>query len=362
MTDATYRSLERLLYLAAALFVGIWFLHEVLQVVLLFFFAVVFTIVLNAPVTWLESKKWSRTWAALAVFFGVLAVLGLIAWMVVPKIVTQVKLLAANLPAYIEHLRGLLSEWLGDHNGQAEPALTPETLKADLPTASRLFFGIGQYFMNVASRILLVILFFCLVIYMLINPRPLLALYLSFFPAHKRETAAEAFANASVMTIGWMWSNIFAGAIRATIVWIFLYFMGIPGVWVWAGVTFFAELIPRIGFYIMSVPPILIALTISPTMAMWTAGFYIILDEIIGDFVLPRIRSNTMKIHPVSILLMLMLMSAAFGIMGAFIATPLTAFIKAHFEAFNKDRLAPDAADKDIDRMLYRQKHTDIPS
>jgi len=67
------------------------------------------------------------------------------------------------------------------------------------------------------------------------------------------------------MTIGWMWSNIVAGALRATIVWFFLYFMGIPGVWVWAGVTFFAELIPKLGFYIMSVPPVLIAFSISPT-------------------------------------------------------------------------------------------------
>jgi putative permease len=355
MTDVTYRSLQRLLYLAAALFIGIWFLHEVLQVVLLFFFAIVFTIVLNAPVTWLEKRNWSRTWAALAVFFGMIVFLGLIGWMVVPKIVTQVKLLATNLPGYIEQLRTMLSGWLGDQVTEESNPLTPEALKADMPSASTLFFGIGQYFMGVASRILLVIFFFCLVIYMLINPRPLLALYLSFFPTQKRETAAEAFANASVMTIGWMWSNIFAGAIRATIVWIFLYFMGIPGVWVWAGVTFFAELIPRIGFYIMSVPPILIALTISPTLAMWTAGFYIVLDEIIGDLILPRIRSNTMKIHPVSILLMLMLMSAAFGIMGAFIATPLTAFIKAHFEAFNKNRQEPELKDRNIERMLFRK-------
>jgi predicted PurR-regulated permease PerM len=47
------------------------------------------------------------------------------------------------------------------------------------------------------------------------------------------------------------------------------------------------------------------------------------LDEIIGDFIIPRIRSRTMKIHPVFILIMIIAMSSAFGIMGAFIATPL---------------------------------------
>ena len=83
-----YRSLSRLVYLAAGLFVAIWFLHEVIDVILLLFFAVVITIVLNAPVTWLQKKRISRTVASLLVFFGVLAVFALIGWMVIPKIVT----------------------------------------------------------------------------------------------------------------------------------------------------------------------------------------------------------------------------------------------------------------------------------
>jgi predicted PurR-regulated permease PerM len=190
---------------------------------------------------------------------------------------------------------------------------------------------------------------------MLINPRPLLEMYLSCFHDDKKDKAADAFAKASVMTVGWMWSNVLAGALRATIVWFFLYFMGIPGVWVWAGVTFFAELIPKIGFYIMSVPPILIAFSISPATALWVAAFYIVLDEIIGDFIIPRIRSKTMKIHPVSILVMLLAMTAAFGVMGAFIATPLTAFIKAYYETFYQKELHPEKTDKHIEQMLFRK-------
>jgi predicted PurR-regulated permease PerM len=345
--------LERLVYLAAFIFVAIWFTHLVLQVLLLFFFAVIIAIVLNAPVTWLESKGWKRTLASLVVFFGVLLFLGLIGWMIVPKIATQIKLLATNLPTYIESLDQLLSEWIGS-NG-ADPAKTVTPAATTLPSAPKIFLGVAQYFLSIGQVLLLIIFFFCLVIYMLLNPAPLLDLYLSFFPENKRERIAEAFANASTMTIGWMWSNVIAGLIRAVIVWFFLYFMDIPGVWVWAGVTFFAELIPRLGFYIMSVPPILLALSISPTTALWVAGFYIALDEIIGDFIIPRIRSSTMKIHPVSILLMIILMSAAFGIMGAFIATPLTAFIKAHYETFNRERLSLAKNETYIDRMLKRK-------
>ena len=348
-----YKSLSRLVYLAAGLFVAIWFIHEIVYVILLIFFAIVITIVLNAPVTWLQQRKMHRTVASLLVFFGVLLVFGLVGWMVVPKIVTQVKLLVTNLPQYLANLNQRFAGWLGNYEGEKGQTVSSSTFFTDqLPP---FFNRIGQYSLGIIRNILMIILFFCLVIYMLINPRPLLEMYLSFFSASHKEKATLAFSNASVMTIGWMWSNILAGALRATIVWFFLYFMGIPGVWVWAGVTFFAELIPKLGFYIMSVPPILIAFSISPLTALWVAVFYIVLDEIIGDFVIPRIRSTTMKIHPVFILVMLLAMTAAFGVMGAFIAAPLTAFIKAYYEVFYHKKQHPEETDKNIDRMLFRK-------
>jgi len=351
-----YKSLSRLVFLAAGLFVGIWFLNQIIEVILLLFFAILITIVLNAPVILLQKRKMSRTAASLLVFFGMLTLFTLIGWMVIPKIVTQVKLLLINLPDYLERLDERVTSWIGKHgaeNGRATSSITPVT--DQLPP---LINRIGQYSLSIFKNVLMIIFFFCLVIYMLINPRPLLEMYLSCFPDAKKEKAAEAFSKASVMTIGWMWSNVAAGALRATIVWFFLYFMNIPGVWVWAGVTFFAELIPKIGFYIMSVPPVLIAFAISPTTALWVAAFYIALDVIISDLIIPRIRTKTMKIHSVSLLVMLLAMTAAFGIMGAFIATPLTAFIKAYYETFYYKNQRAENTDKTINRMLLMEEKT----
>jgi len=350
-----YKSLSRLVYLVAGLFVALWFVHEILQVILLLFFAIVITIVLNAPVTWLERKNFRRSTASLIVFFTVILCFALLGWMIFPKMVTQVKLLITNLPTYLESLNKRVASWLGEYGPDGQKTQTTTNAIASLPPVSTIINSVGQYSIQLFRNLLLIIFFFCLVIYMLINPRPLLELYLSYFPDRKKDKAAQAFSYASKMTIGWMWSNIAAGAIRAVIVWFFLYFMGIPGVWVWAAVTFFAELIPKIGFYIMAVPPILIAFSISPITALWVALFYIVLDEIIGDFVIPRIRSKTMKIHPVFILIMIIAMSAAFGVIGAFIATPLTAFIKAYYETFYRKEIEQEKHDKNIDLMLYRK-------
>jgi putative permease len=353
--NAEYRSLTRLIYLAAGLVIALWFAYEVIQVIMLFFFAIVITIVLNAPTAWLEKRKIRRTIAALIVFFLFLIFLVALGWLIIPKIVYQLQLLVADLPQLLRNLNNRIISWLGDSAALSNPVQPGNGgLAEQMPSAQVILTGISRYSLSFLGSILLFIFFLCLVAYMLINPRPLLELYLSFFSDAKRQKAAVAFANASVMTIGWMWSNVVAGAIRAVIVFFFLFFMNIPGVWIWAGVTFFAELIPRIGFYIMAVPPILIALSIDPVTAMWVAIFYLALDEIMGDFVIPHIRASTMKIHPVSLLVMLLAMVTVFGLMGALIATPLTAFIKAYYEAFLEKNLESSKTTEQVDLMLYR--------
>jgi putative permease len=110
------------------------------------------------------------------------------------------------------------------------------------------------------------------------------------------------------------------------------------------------------GFYIMAIPPILVALSVSPSTALWVTIFMLALDEVMGDFVFPKLRSNTMNIHPVSILFILIAMTSAFGITGALLATPLTAIIKAFYEEFAGTDSKDEAIENSIDTIIYKNK------
>src|SRR5258706_15499971 len=141
-----YKHLTRLVYLAAGLFMAIWFIHQVAEVILLLFFAIVVTIVLNAPVIWLQSKKMSRMSASLVVFFGMLLLFCGIGWMVIPKIITQVKLLIVNLPSYLGKLNQQFSSWIGENAGETGPAIPTTPVSDQLST---LINRLGQYSVNI---------------------------------------------------------------------------------------------------------------------------------------------------------------------------------------------------------------------
>lgn len=332
--DSRSKSTVRLIFTAAFVLLGLWFAYTIITVLFLFFFAVVIALILNAPTMWLVSKKIPRTIAALMVFIAMLLFLGLIGWLVIPKVLDQSTTLMSKLPTYYEDLKGQLSNQLADYPTLQKKLLDKSNIEDNLPSTKKIIANVGWLSFSVVGGAFVMVLFFSIIIYILINPSPLIESYLLFFKSEKRHKAAMALGRASKMMVGWMWSNLVVGTMEAIAVFFFLSFMNVPGVWVWTGLALFSEMVPKLGLYIMAVPPTLIALSINPATALWVLIFYLVLNEIMGDFVMPRIRASTMQLHPVSTLFVMLAMASAFGLVGALIATPLTAFIKAYYEEF----------------------------
>jgi predicted PurR-regulated permease PerM len=354
-SDNKYKTSVRLILIAAIFILGLWLSYEIVSVLFLFFFAVVLMLILNAPTMWLVSKKVPRTAAALIVFTALLLFLFLIGWLVIPKILEQVTTLVGNLPNYFEDLKNQLAASLKDYPSLQAKVLENANLEEHFPSTRRVVAGLSRFSFSVIGIIFLLIIFFSIVAYMLINPAPLIATYLICFAKEKRQKAAEALAKASTMMVGWMWANFLVGFIEAIAVFFFLKYMGVPGVWVWAGLALFGEMIPRLGLYIMAVPPTIIALSIDPVTAIWVFVFYLVLTELMGDFVMPRVRASTMDLHPVSTLFVMLAMGTAFGLTGALIATPLTAFIKAYYETFYLPTADTENIEHQVDVVLKRK-------
>lgn len=347
-----YKNSVRLILIAATVIIGLWFAYEIINVLFLFFFAVVLTLVLNKPTMWLVSKKIPRTLAALLVFFVMLLFLFFIAWLVVPRILEQITSLVSHLPDYYLALKEQLNSLLKDYPDLQKKLTVKGDIVNDIPSISSILTSASRISFSVIGGIFFLVVFLSIVVYMLINPAPLIETYLLIFPKEKRAKAANALATAAKMMVAWVWSNLIVGIIEAVAVFIFLSIMGVPGVWVWAGLTLFAELIPKLGFYIMAVPPTLVALSIHPLTALWVLVFYIAFDEVSGDFIMPRIRASTMNLHPVSTLFVLLAMASAFGVEGALIATPLTAFIKAYYETFILAETSKGKIDEKVEKVL----------
>lgn len=359
-----YIQLAKAIFLAAAVVILLWLFYKMVSVILLLLLAIVLALAINGPVVKLERMKIKRVWASVIVFSVIFMAFGAIALLVGPKINQQISLLIGNLPGYAIQASEKVSSWFEEYPDlQKEIKINPSTVSNWFPSIPNTLMQVGNFSLSVLAQVLIVIVFISMVAYMVGNPRPLFELYLLMFPPSQREKATIAFSRISVMVKGWMRSNLIGGFTNACLVTIFLNIMQVPGAFVWGALAFFTEFIPRIGFFIKALPPVLVALSMTGYTAVWVAVFYLASDEIMADFVMPRVRSNTMKIHPVSILFVVLAMGAAFGFVGVLLATPLTAIIKAYFEVFYFNKPDDDKLmQKRIERMMYPDRDVEKPA
>ena len=362
--EQLYRALARAVWLAAGLFLLFWFLDLITATLLFFTLALILTLSLNPAVTWLEQKGIPRVAAALAVFFGLLAVGGLLAWLILPGLVDQVARLATDLPDYAASLRARVDRWL-TRTPELEGWLDFSNLEpaSVLPAAQSMLLRVGRYSLTAVTLVFMGILLASIVVFALVNPRPLLRGYLRVFPPHLRGPAARAFSRSSEVVLGWIRANLVVGSVNAVAAAIFLGWLGIPGAFVWASLALAAEMVPKISAYLMTVPPALVALAVDPMKAVWVVLFYVVLNELTGDFIAPVARGKSMDLHPVSTMFSVLAMTSAFGVLGALISTPVTGFVKAYYEEFYASRQPEDESlDEQVEAMLQRQTAAQRPT
>lgn len=338
MTNGRDRADDHLFLKLFAVPIGlaaIWFLYTVSSGLLLLFLAMFVAIGLNGPVERLEHRGLSRHQAAIAVLGIFFAVVAGVCWMVLPNLANQLVALVNQFPDLLTSAMKRLSDSLRNYPDlQRAISLDGETFKGLAPDALRLFVGGVGASIKVLEVIAALIIFFASIIYLTLNPRPLLVRYFSLYSDRLRPKAMRSYVRFSAMVGGWMRANVIVGSIQALLSGTFLTLIGIPGALVWAALAFFSEFVPRIGGYIMAAPPVLIALSVSPMMAVWVALFYFVMNEALGNLVTPQVSGAQMNIHPFIIILSLVILALGFGFMGALVATPFAAFVIAHLDGF----------------------------
>lgn len=126
----------------------------------------------------------------------------------------------------------------------------------------------------------------------------------------------------AIKTLVSFFTGVFAGVVL--IIW------GLDFAIIFAFLTFILNYIPNIGSFIATVFPVLIAIfqfdTIWP--AVWICIILIIIQQVMGNIVEPRLMGHGLGLSPLVVLFSLFFWGWLWGIPGMVLATPMTAIVK----------------------------------
>lgn len=128
---------------------------------------------------------------------------------------------------------------------------------------------------------------------------------------------------------GYIGGQITDAIIMTILIGVALSFVRIPYAVAIGVISGFSNLIPYVGAivaFILSVSVGLLSGT--PIKALYAAIIVVLLQQIDGIFIVPKVVGKSVELHPALVLLSLSIFGAIFGIFGMIVAVPCTALIK----------------------------------
>jgi len=142
------------------------------------------------------------------------------------------------------------------------------------------------------------------------------------------------------------------GAVFAFVLWLF----GVPLALVFGILAFLLNYIPNVGPVIAGLLPIPL-IVLDPTMHYWEMGVVITLCVVVqfvsGNIIEPKMMGDSVKLHPVAILITLLFWGLIWGIVGMFLATPITAAIKLLLERFEHTKVIAQVLEGDLSGVSF---------
>lgn len=277
---------------------------------------------LAPAVEWLE--RWlPRIGAILIIYLLLLLILIGIGWIVFPPLVTQVQDAAERLPQLIEQARERLTQFTPWQNLNDIPLA--ETVSSQLGDVSSTLVMLPVRFFSSLFDLVVVIF---ISLYSLIVAPQARQFALSLFPAGRRERVDDVLAEMSEAMGGYIRGVAINSFIVGVLTYIGLALIGVNFALVLAILAGVLEIIPFVGPAIAGIIIVAVALLQSPTTALITLVFVVILQQIESNILVPNIMRSQTEISPLLTILALVAGHSVGGLLGALVAIPLVAALR----------------------------------
>ncbi len=184
---------------------------------------------------------------------------------------------------------------------------------------------------SLLSNMFMIIL---ILIFMLMSRNQLHKKIVFAFQKNTSEKLDKIFRNVTIQIRKYIILKTLISIATAILFMITLAAFGVEFVVVWGVFAFILNFIPNIGSLIATILPLAIAFIQfdNPMIVLWLAVILIAIQQIIGNFIEPKLLGDSVNLSPIVILFSLVFWGWLWGIWGMFLSVPITVMIKIILE------------------------------
>lgn len=291
--------------------------------------------VLWAPTRGLVDRGWPPLVAALTTMAGAFAVMVGIGLVVIPQLVSGFADLGGDLSTAADSVRrwlivgplGLSETQIDNYWSAAQERLRELAEEGLVPGATAVLEFITGTFLAVITTF-----------FVIKDGRRMVRMLVDLLPEdtdHKVETAIRVGWES---LSGYMAGIAVVGLVDAVAIGLGLWIVGVPLVVPLSILVFFGAFFPLVGAFLSGLVAVAVAFVNGGvTDALIILALITVIQQLEGDVVLPLVFGQTLKIHPLLVLLGVAGGGIAFGLVGAFLTVPIIAVVVSVGEALAED-------------------------
>ncbi|HEX7900586.1 MAG TPA: AI-2E family transporter [Planctomycetota bacterium] len=300
--------------LAVALALCAWFGAFIL---LLTFAGILFAIFLRAPAEWLNrTLKIPVGLAVVLVVLGMLAALGAAAWLMAPSLEGQIEKVRVEIPKSIEHARDQVKNtWIGRLLRNGFPPIQWDSM-----------LGQAAGILSSAVGVLVGFTIFVFVgVFVAINPEVYRDGLTRLVPRDRRDRVKEILVELGGRLRRWLFGRLIGMAFIGLAVTVGLWILKAPLALSLGLIAALCSFIPNLGPLLGAAPGVLLAMTQGGTQVALVVGLYVLVEALDNNIVTPLIEQKAVHLPPALTIIAQVVAGFFFGVLGLFLATPLTA-------------------------------------
>jgi len=284
-------------------------LREILAII---FISFIIMATLSPGVDFLRKNRVPKTLAVLIPYLTFIAVILLIIVPLVPFFISQLQSLFLIFPRYVDQTTQLLNLNLDifDIN---------EIFAKDIANIGKnAFLFTGKIFTGIFSLLAVFVISFYFMLGREMTKKEITAL----FPKHSEDKVLAVISRLENKLGAWFRGQILLSFSIGFTTWIALTLLGIPFALPLAILAGILEIVPTIGPIIAGIPAVIVALSISPILALAVIGVYIVIQMLENNILVPKIMERAVGLNPIVIIIGVMIGTKLMGVLGALLSVP----------------------------------------
>lgn len=370
MDNQSYKKILKLIIIANILYFSLHnlsligsIIRHIINLFIPFITGICIAFILNIPMTFFEKhlqkymkKKSARMPAIFITIFVFIIVINLIISMIIPEVVNSFNELRTNLPYALKNIQGFLENpdniivknisKLGLDFTNIADTISNGLKDASFLDAGNTLQSIFSITTSVFSTMMNTFLGIIFAIYMLSQKEVLIkqvkSLILAVFGDEQAEKIIDFFKIVSSS-----FAKFIAGQGKESTILGFLFLISmtllrLPKAVPISAIIGVFSLIPLFGIMIAFVYAVLSLLIISPIKALWFAILFVILQQIEGNLIYPRVVGKSVGLPGILVLLSITISGGIAGFLGMIIAVPTMSVIYTLVSRFVMKRTGED--------------------